>query len=549
MKQWLLSGICYLPFCMLHATELGECGLRYLDTDRHLMPVNKTTVAKLAIETNPIFDESAADTIALHRFANWLHINTKAEVIAERMPFTVGDSITPEDLAEAERIIRSQAYIRDARVSISGSCTDEDPAVVTVQTWDNWSLIPTVSFSHKGGESKFSVGIKEDNLLGLGIRTRFKYNTDEQRSGYQLTLKSATPMLMEHSTLLFDFLDNDDGNLLNLKFDRPFYDARSDTMFFANYLTDDKVVDIFHNGGIRNTFASQSHRYEAATGWQFDSTLLLSQRISVGLVDEEYRFNADLLNLSSPELLPQDRRNQYVWLGFESLQRDFRVMSDIYLIDQAEDINLGWHYQAKLGLDFAQDNTQSGLGYHLQLNLDKGWQINDGLLLMSASGDATFNQSQADHYLLSLSAEYFKRYTPLLGMYSRLSVSTEHNPWLDLPQTVGDESGVRGYPLQYQHGEHSVSGSLEARLYSGYKIYKILDVGFAGFVDVGRAWGGDEGLLNETDQVLSSVGIGARLYSNRASHKSVIHIDLVKPLTSTDNVDSWAWRAQVKQSF
>jgi outer membrane protein assembly factor BamA len=549
MKQWLLTGICCLPLGIVHAADVGECKLHYLDTDRHFMPVPKAKVGKLNIETNPIFDETAPDTIALHRFANWLHINTKAEVIAERLPFAEGDSITTEDLAEAERIIRSQHYIRDAKVSISGECNEDDPAVVKIQTWDNWSLIPTVSFSHKGGENKFSVGMKEDNLLGLGIRTRFKYNTDEQRSGYQLTVKSATPMLMEHSTLLFDFLDNDDGNLLNIEFDRPFYDARSENMFFATYLSDDKVVDVFQNGGIRNTFVSQSHHYEVATGWQFDSNLLYSQRFSVGLVDEEYRFSPDLFILSTPELLPQDRRFQYVWLGLESLQRDFRVMSDIYLIDQAEDINLGWHYQAKLGLDFANDSEQSGMGYRLQININKGWEVNDGLLLVSAAGEGTFNQSQTDHYLLSATAEYFKRYNRLLGMYSRLSANTENNSWLDLPQSVGDETGVRGYPLQYQHGEHSVSGSLEARLYSGYNIYKILDVGFAGFVDVGRAWGGDEGLRNETDQVLSSVGIGARLYSNRSSHKSVIHIDLVKPLTSSENVDNWAWRAQVKQSF
>ena len=549
MKQWLLGGMCCLPLCAVNAADIGECKLRYLDTDRHNMPVPKAKIAKLEIETNPIFDESASDTIALHRFANWLHINTKAKVIAERLPFTVGDEVTTEDLAEAERIIRKQAYIRDAKVSVSGSCTEEDPAVIKIQTWDNWSLIPTVSFSHKGGESKYSLGVKEDNLLGLGIRTRFKYNTDEQRSGYQLTLKSATPMLMQHSTLLLDFLDNDDGNLLNIEFDRPFYDARSEQMVFASYLSDEKVVDIFQNGGIRNTFASQSHRYEVATGWQFDASLLSSHRISVGLVDEEYRFNPDSLNLSAAELLPQDRAYQYAWLGFESLQRDFRVMSDIYLIDQAEDINLGWHYQAKLGVDLTTDEQQSSPGYHLNFSINKGWEINDGLLLVSALADGTFNQSQPDHYLLSANAEYFKRYTRLWGMYSRITASTELNPWLDLPQSVGDETGVRGYPLQYQHGDHSVSGSLEARLYSGYNIYKILDVGFAGFVDVGKAWGGAEGQLNETDQVLSSVGIGARLYSNRSSHQSVIHIDLVKPLTSSDNIDSWAWRAQVKQSF
>ncbi len=57
-----------------------------------------------------------------------------------------------------------------------------------VETWDNWSLLPTMSFNHSGGESKFSVGIKEDNLLGYGIRTRIKYKKDSERDAINLHL-------------------------------------------------------------------------------------------------------------------------------------------------------------------------------------------------------------------------------------------------------------------------------------------------------------------------------------------------------------------------
>jgi hypothetical protein len=547
---WPLFGMLSFAACcpIVYADEPAT-DIRTCDVFDESSSDQSQTVSAINIQTNPIFDESDEDTIFLHRFANWLHINTQAEVIAERLPFTSGDTIAPSDIAEAERLIRGQPYIRDANVSVVPRCSPSDPLIVEVKAWDNWSMIPTVSFGRKGGQNKASIGLKEDNLLGLGIRTRFKYNSDAQRTGYQLTVESASPFIMPYSTLFFDFLDNDDGQLVHLQFDRPFYHARTETSYFVSYLKDEKTVDIYQNGATRNIFNQQSHRYEVATGWQIDSSLLHSKRIKIGLVDEEALFEDDVSRPSTGLYVPQDRSYQYIWLGFESLQRDFRVMNDIYLIQQNEDINLGLHYEVKFGLDFSSQDNHSGLGSIVSVNLSKGWEINEGLLLLAVDSQGEFNLASSDHYRVNLGAEYFKRYTPLLGLYSSIRGSTEHRPFLDFPQTVGDDTGLRGYPLQYQHGEHAVSATLEARIYSGYNVYKILDVGFAAFVDVGRAWGGEEAVLNESDQVLGSVGFGARLYSNRASHQNVIHLDIAKPLVSTDNVDSWQWRLQVKQSF
>ena len=225
------------------------------------------------------------------------------------------------------------------------------------------------------------------------------------------------------------------------------------------------------------------------------------------------------------------------------------MFSDIYLIKQAEDINLGWQYDVQLGLELHDVAEDSHFGYHLKLSSSKGYAINQGLLLLSLTGEGTFNTSSPDQYLLSFNAEYFKRYTPLIGFYSRTAVVTSNNQFLDAPVSLGDESGVRGYSLQYQHGKHSVAATAEARFYTGYNLYKILDVGFAAFVDVGKAWASEQASTNEIDSLIGSVGIGARLYSNRSSHRSVVHLDLAKPLTSSDNVDSWEWRLQIKRAF
>ncbi|MFT4993425.1 MAG: hypothetical protein ACI965_000444 [Paraglaciecola sp.] len=549
MIKVLYLSVLFIPYTIAEDIQQVACDPPKANEITTLSDKTVVKIDTLKIITNPIFDETESDTMAVHHFANWLHINTADGVIKERLPFTVGDKVGADDLAEAERIIRQQPYIRDAKVFLAPRCQLDDPAEVEIHTWDNWSMIPTVSFGRKGGNNKFSFGVKDDNLLGMGIRTRFKYNSDEQRKGYQFTIKLPAPYI-SHSTVLLDFLDNDDGQRTQLVFDKPFYHLRSERMYFAAYLRGEKTEEIFQGGLTRNSFDVISHHYELATGWLWDSTIDSSSRFKIGVTDEKAAFSAsNILDVNDHMYLPINRHYRYPWLGFAYLQRNFKMFSDIYLINQSEDINLGWQYEVKLGLELNDLAPGSDLAYHLNLSSSKGYALHEGLLLLSLTGEGTFNTSNPDQYRLSFKGEYFKRYTPLIGFYTRTHIVTSDQQFLDSPVTLGDQMGVRGYSLQYQHGEHSVSVTAEARFYTGYNLYKILDLGFVSFLDAGKAWSGEQAQGNETHSLIGSIGAGVRLYSNRSSHRSVIHMDLVKPLTSSVYVDSWEWRLQIKQAF
>lgn len=492
----------------------------------------------------PIFDETDPETIFLHRFANWLHINTQTEVISERLPFKAGDKISQDDLSEAERILRGQPFIRDASVTLNKQCKFNQPVKINIQTWDTWSLLPTISFGRKGGKNKLSLGVKEDNLLGLGIRTKLRYNSDDQRTGYEIAAK-APLSIIKHSSIFADLADNDDGQFINLVFDNPFYQTYSEHMSYLSYLSDEHEQQIYQNGNDLNRFIVVGHRYDVAAGWLWNADETLTKRIKLGFTQDKARFSLPDLATASDRLnLPEDRDYSYPWLGIEFFQADYKVLSDIYLISQAEDINLGWHHDIKLGYE-----VNGGGGYHLGLSSRKGYEIDSGLLLLSLDGQANLISSQKNQFLLSTNAEYFKRYTPLFGFYARANLTTSQHQFMDTPVALGGESGVRGYPLQYQHGDHSVSTSIEARFYPNYNLYKILDFGFAAFADAGKAWSGDSAVNNETNSIIASVGLGLRIYSNRSSHHGVIHLDMVKPMHSSENVDSWEWRLQLKDSF
>ena len=74
------------------------------------------------------------------------------------------------------------------------------------------------------------------------------------------------------------------------------------------------------------------------------------------------------------------------------------------------------------------------------------------------------------------------------------------------------------------------------------------DITRAAFIDTGRVFGQSELSKNQTTW-MTSVGVGARLYSTHSSEARVIHIDIIKPLSSDENVNSIEFRVTTKHSF
>ena len=122
------------------------------------------------------------------------------------------------------------------------------------------------------------------------------------------------------------------------------------------------------------------------------------------------------------------------------------------------------------------------------------------------------------------------------------------NQFLDRPVELGDDSGVRGYPLQYQHGERTTQLTAELRYYPHINIYKLFELGGAAFFDAGKAFG-ESPVINVNNSFITSIGVGARFYSPHSSEAQVIHVDLVKPLSPSDVINSVEIRISTKHSF
>jgi hypothetical protein len=122
------------------------------------------------------FGYSANDTIytktnPLQKVANKTHIKTINRVIRNRLLFRRSEPVDLLKIKESERLLREAAFIRDARIFLSGN-TDSVDIIILVH--DKWTLDPSVSVS---GVNSGNLRLRDRNLFGLG-------HTFEQNIGY-----------------------------------------------------------------------------------------------------------------------------------------------------------------------------------------------------------------------------------------------------------------------------------------------------------------------------------------------------------------------------
>lgn len=510
----------------------------------------KKQVKNIVVKSNDIFDLSDPETFFIHRWANYLHINTRDNVIRDKLSFKENDSVSQKDLEEVQRILRAEPYIRDAKVSFAKPAPDADIATdkdenILVETWDNWSLLPTFSASRSGGESKFSIGVKEDNLLGYGIRTRFKYQSNADRTGYKFAIE-APVYFIQHATIEADFYDNSDGQATYLYFEKPFYTLDGSNMYSAEYLDDLRVDTLKQNGLEFNEFEHAVTYNSARFGWLLDHNSDELSRIITGLTQDKHDF--DNIEEYPTSELPQDRDFLYPWVAYHYLQDNFKVLNNIYLINNNEDFNLGWQHYVKLGIETRDLSDDAPVGYHINWQSSRGFQAQDHLLLLEMDGEGVFATSQKDYFKVNVAAEYFYHITPKWTAYSKLRLSASQNNYVDRPFALGDDTGIRGYPNNYQYGDNQWAFTAEVRNYPNINLYQLAELGWALYTDVGQATGGNDS-NNEISGVIGSVGVGARIYSSKSSYGHVAHIDFSVPFTTGVEVNSWEWRFLVKNRF
>lgn len=498
-------------------------------------------IDNIEVQANTIFDPEHPDTTAVHEFANWLHIDTRDSVIVSQLPFKSGDKVSEHDILEAERILRSKKYIRDAKITYDMACDDNKPQTITVTTWDTWSLIPSINFGRSSGNNKLSLGFKEENLLGYGVRASVKYKSDHERTGYHTLLQMPAPW-QPHALLTLQADDYDDGQIFLVDYYQPFYQQNSQNLYRVYAKSKEQTSHIYHNGSAETEYRSKENSAQIAYGKLWHQTNDYSLRWLAGIDYTDVSYGEQLL---TPRASLSDYTLTTPWLGAHYIADSFTVLKDIDLINHSEDINLGWDVSAKLGIDTAA----SGFGTVSELNVKMAWLPNDDLLYRFKGALNTITGTELeDRVSLELDGKVNYRLSDSYGLYGNMYGRWQNREFSDAVLALGGEEGIRGFPESYQHGTSLLRSTMELRMYPNINVYQVFDMGFVGFADIGKTFGTTVN-ANSSDKMLGSVGFGVRLYSAKSSNENVVHIDFTKPLGSYPEVDSWEIGLSVETHF
>ena len=503
------------------------------------------TIGEIRVIPQEIFDTSdPAEDYALFRLANRLHIPTQESVIRRAVLFQTGEPVSVRLIDETERLLRSNRYLYDVSirpVAMAGNVVD-----IEVTTRDTWSLSVGAGVGTSGGESSSNIEFSEYNLFGTGTTLGFKRSNDVDRSSTELEYANERAF-GTWASVAASYASNSDGSRSAVSVVRPFYalDSRWSAGFRAS--SDDRIDPLYQAGEIASEYRVTQSQAEVFGGWSDGLVNGWVQRTTVGLGVSRERYGAEPGRVA-PAQLPEDRRRVGPYWRYDLIEDRIERELNRNLVGRPEFFQLGLLASVQVNWD------SKGLGsdrdaVRVNASIGRGFAPRPGdTLITRASWSGEFLREGKGSQFFSAGAQYYRPQAR-----HRLFYASAEGSWIGQPGptdqlVLGGDDGLRGYPLRYQSGTRRVLFTAEQRFYTDVYLWRLLRLGGAAFVDVGRAWGGP---LPTTANPgwLSNLGFGLRVVSERSSFGTVVHVDVAFPLNRTDDIGKAQFQVKAKRGF
>ena len=506
------------------------------------------TIRAVNITVDNVFDPSnPEEDKKLYRWANRVHVRTRASVIQSVLLFNVGEKFTARLLDESARTLRARGFLADANVEPHNYDPLTNSVEIDVRVRDSWTLAPDVKLSRSGGENEWGLGVSDSNLFGTGKSLTASYTSDIDRDETYFGYADGN-VFDSRVRLNAVFANASDGHRRELAAERPFF-ALDTRWSLGGSVRDQERVDTMYDLGEEiDEFRHDLRSFTLQGGWSRGLIDAQTQRWLFGITAEEDLFRPTA-ETPQPLLLPLDRKLVYPWIGWQFLEDDFRQMSELNDMGRTEDISLGLNLYASLG--FASRRYDSDRDATLlKVSAQKGWEPGGPgrLLLLSAGGSTRDEDAGLRNSQIYFTGRYFRRnldkhlFSVSLNALATNNLDAEHQVLL------GGDNGLRGYPLRYQAGKNMAILNVEQRFFTEWYPWRLFRVGYAVFADAGRVGGPDPRAMPSLG-TLYDVGIGLRLSSPRSSGRSIVHIDLAFPLNGDPTIDGVQLIVETKGSF
>ena len=496
------------------------------------LPNLSGTINNIHVRRLKIFDEERSEeNNVVYRFANQVHRLTGETYVRQELLFKKGDQYNDQTIEESARNLRELDHLIDASIQIVGNCNKKID--VEVVTRDLWSLGLDLSFGRAGGESSSRLGISETNLLGTGKKISITNKKNSERDSSRFTYRDNN-ILGTRYRALARVEDNEDGSHQAAHFFLPFYELDSRQSWGLRLENFDQIDTQYQRGEEVSEIRHEIRDYNFFVGKSTGLKENIVKRWFLG-----FRYRQD--NFEAGDDLPEpliDRRNttlSYPYLTFESIENRYTTATNLKQIYRTEDIHLGYTFKSSIGYsikDLGADQSRLVLNSAYSDTLiynEKNYLVH----ALSFSGLWNLQEDVSEDVILSYKMDYIRRQKNKRSFITQFSATIIENPNSHQQLSLGGESGLRGFNRLYQSGDKRINLTLEERQYTDYQIFNLAYLGFAAFIDIGRAW--QKGIQETPDKMLANIGFGIRLASTKADGGRVIHLDLAYPLTNRDD--------------
>lgn len=465
--------------------------------------------------------------------ANKLHIVSKESFLKRGLLFKEGDPYDPFLARETERRLRKLYLHRFVKIV-------PQPAVdgrvdICIQTEEVWTTSVRTSYRAAGGKNLYTLGVFEQNLLGVGVKLgafaerdidRFKWGWQ-----YQDPYFLATP---------YEFTGgygrDEKGREYSLGLQRPYksvLDRRSEGVSVEVSDDEDRLFEDgdeiarFHHG-------EKIVRTEAGRSWRPNSRRFLRWRVIQYY--EEDRFFDRVFLLPRPR--PQNRTISAVLVGVEYGRVRYVKDTGVLTFDRDEDINLGWEWRWEAG-PFLESLGSTRDGLFAKGEIRKNFHFGGPVYLFALtdlSGRLEREHVQNGELRFrfhTVARHWWRRYTATLTSEIRAA----RRPDSETQYLLGGENGLRGYSVRQFSGTKSFLLRLENRKVVLYDWLNLLNLGWAVFYDTGNVW--EEKERPRLGDLRNDVGFGIRFSPTRSVSAAIIRADLAYALNDNDKDSPW----------
>lgn len=492
------------------------------------------TIADIDYLTLPVFNENnPSEDNWLFRMANRLHIDTQPGTLQRQMIVASGEILDPDRVAENERLLRDNNYVIDAMIVPRKVCADGVYLLVVVR--DVWTLIPSASAGRTGGETSSRAGVSESNLLGTGQTLSLGYFDNDDRSGHTL-LYTNPHLVSNHTELVLGLEDNSDGHVNLVSLERPFYELDSSWATGFDYQDIELIETIEQQDQELNKYRIQREQVEVFYGWSQGLVGNTVQRWRAGLASEERQYQPVEAPVSAP---PDDLRLRYPFLEWSWLEDRYATLTNFVHSHRNEDVLVGFAHRLQLGYASEHfDSSQDAWVYSVDSRYTASFGKHHLMRAMAiVEGHYNLDANRPENTLYSLRGEYYHFTDAQNRWYTRFTYSGGRNLNPEELLTAGGGETLRGYPSDYQRGNHQWVYTLERRHFSNRHFLQLAYLGAGAYIDVGRTW--DTSNPQPHNDTLANVGLGLRASPSKFSVNRVLHLDIAWPVVNRDEVDNY----------